>query len=164
MRRLRALSFSIALLGIAPSARAEVQVTFTNPESYADAALHRDRGPNGREVALTMVREELMRLGKRYLAPNQTLKVEVLDIDLAGELEWWHGPYDIRYLRDYTWPRIKLHYTLEQDGRPIRSAEETVSDMSYQMSVTAVTRSGESMPYEKLMLARWFRSRFATVD
>ena len=42
------------------------------------------------------------------------MKIEVLDIDLAGELEWWHGPYDIRYLRSYTWPRIKLRYTLKE--------------------------------------------------
>jgi len=88
------------------------------------------------------------------------VKIEVLDVDLAGEIEWWHGPYDIRYLRDYTWPKIKLRYTLEENGQTIRSAEETVSDPSYQMSVI-VTRSGEVMPHEKAMLARWFRSRFA---
>jgi hypothetical protein len=29
------------------------------------------------------------------------------------------------------------------------------------MNVIAATRSGEVMPYEKEMLARWFRSRFA---
>jgi hypothetical protein len=164
MRRLQVLCFSLALLAIAPSARADVQVTFSNPESYADAALHRDRGPKGREVALKTIREELVRLGKQYLAPNHTLKIEVFDVDLAGELEWWHGPYDIRYLRDYTWPSIKLRYTLEQGGEPIRSDEETVSDLSYQMNVVATTRSGETMPHEKLMLARWFRSHFAAAD
>ena len=57
MRRLHVLGFSLALLAISPTARAEVQVTFTNPESYADAALHRDRGPKGREVALKTIQE-----------------------------------------------------------------------------------------------------------
>jgi hypothetical protein len=164
MHRAHFLCFTLALLTITSAGRAEVQVTFTNPATYADAALHRDRGPTGRELALKTIGDQLERLGKRYLPSNQTLKIEVLDVDLAGELEWWHGPYDIRYLRDYTWPSIKLRYTLEQDGQTIRTNEETVSDLSYQMNIIATSRSGEIMPHEKLMLARWFRARFAPAD
>ena len=136
-----------------------MRVTFTAPENYVDADLLRRGGERAREVALRTIREELVRLGERYLAPGQTLEVEVLDVDLAGELEWWHGPYDIRFLRSLTWPRIKLRYTLRQGGETIRSSEESISDPSYQMNVIA--RSGDVMPYEKDMLARWFRSRFA---
>jgi hypothetical protein len=158
---MQALGFGLALLVISQSARADVQVTFTAPETYLDAGLLRRNGERAREVTLRTIREELMRLGERYLAPSQTLEIEVLDVDLAGEIEWWHGPYDIRFLRSYTWPKIKLRYTLSQDGQPIRSAEELVSDPSYQMNVIAATRSGDVMPYEKEMLARWFRSRFA---
>ena len=161
MRTIQVLSFGLALLAISPSARAEVQVTFTAPETYLDAGLLRRDGERAREVTLRTIREELMRLGERYLAPNQTLEVEVLDIDLAGEIEWWHGPYDIRFLRSYTWPKIKLRFTLTQNGQPIRNGEELVSDPSYQMNVIAARRSGDVMPYEKEMLSRWFRSRFS---
>lgn len=137
-----------------------MQVTFTAPETYVDAELLRSGGPRAREVALKTIREQLMSLGGRYLPPNQNLDIEVLNVDLAGELEWWHGPYDIRFLRSYTWPTIKLRYTLKDSGgQTIRSGEETVSDPSYQLNV--ITRSIEVMPYEKEMLARWFRSRFA---
>ena len=122
--------------------------------------LYRD-GARAREVTLRTIREQLVRLGERYLAPSQTLEIEVLDIDLAGELEWWHGTYDIRYLRSSTWPKIKLRYTLKDNSETIRSSEEWISDPSYQMNVIAATRSGDVMPYEKEMLARWFRSRFA---
>ena len=81
-------------------------------------------------------------------------------VDLAGRLEWWHGPHDIRYLRSDTWARIKLRYTLKDSGgQTIRSGEDSVSDTSYQINV--ITRSGEVMQHEKDMLARWFRSRFA---
>jgi hypothetical protein len=156
-RRLYFLSLSVALLTIAP-ARAEVQVTFTVPEKYVDAGLQRD-GAGARELTLRTIHDHLVALGSRYLASSRTLKIEILDIDLAGELEWWHGPYDIRYLRSYTWPKVKLRYTLEDSGQTIDSREELVSDPSYQMNV--ITRSGESMPYEREMLARWFRSRFA---
>jgi len=159
-RRTQTLCLSVALLFTISAARADVHVTFTAPEKYTDAGLRREGGARSREVALRTIREHLAALGQRYLAPNETLKIEVLDIDLAGEIEWWHGPYDIRYLRDYTWPKIKLRYALEERGQTVRSGEETVSDPSYQMSIIT-TRSGEIMPHEKKMLARWFRSRFA---
>ncbi len=159
MRRIQALCFGLVLLAISPSARAGVQVTFTAPDTYLDAGLLREDSARAREVTLRTIREQFVRLGERYLAPSQTLEIEVLDIDLAGELEWWHGPYDIRYLRSSTWPKIKLRYTLKDNGETIRSSEEWVSDPSYQMNVIA--RSSDVMPYEKEMLARWFRSRFA---
>ena len=161
MRRMQVLCFGFALLVISSPAQADVRVSFTAPETYVDAGLLREDGARAREVTLRTIREELMRLGERYLAPNQTLEVEVLDIDLAGEFEWWHGPYDIRFLRSYTWPKIKLRFALTDGGETIRSGEETITDLSYQMNVIAATRSGEVMPYEKEMLARWFRSRFA---
>jgi hypothetical protein len=143
-----------------PAAHADVDVAFNAPEKFVDAALRRHDGAQARELALRTIREQLVALGVRYLPPAQNLKIEILDVDLAGEIEWWHGPYDIRYLRDYTWPKIKLRYTLEEAGQTIRSGEETVSDPSYQMNIIA-TRSGDVMPYEKEMLARWFRRRFA---
>lgn len=158
--RTRFLYLSLALLASAPAARAEVDVTFTAPEKFVDAGLRRHNGAQSRDLALRTIREQLVALGRRYLGPDQNLRIEILDVDLAGEIEWWHGAYDIRYLRDYTWPKVKLRYTLEESGRPLRSAEETVSDPSYQVSVLT-TRSGEIMPHEKEMLARWFRSRFA---
>jgi hypothetical protein len=161
MRTIQVLSFGLALIAISPSAQADVHVTFTAPETYVDAGLRREDGARAREVTLRTIREQLVRLGERFLAPSQTLEIEVLDIDLAGEIEWWHGPYDIRFLRSYTWPKIKLRYTLEDNGEAIRSSEEWISDPSYQMNVIVATRSGDVMPYEKEMLARWFRSRFA---
>ena len=151
---------SAALLAAVPAARAEVTVAFTAPEKFVDAGLRRHNGPQARELALRIIRAQLVALGARYLKPNQNLAIEVLDVDLAGELEWWHGTYDIRYLRDHTWPRIKLRYTLEEGGQTVRGAEETVSDPSYQMNIVAM-RSGDIMPHEKEMLARWLRSRFA---
>ena len=160
MRRIPVLCFGLALLVISSPAQADVRVTFTAPETYVDAGLLREGGARAREVTLRTIREQLVRLGDRYLAPSQTLEIEVLDIDLAGELEWWHGPYDIRYLRSSTWPKIELRYTFKDGGgQTLRSGKETVSDLSYQMNV--ITRSGEVMQYEKEMLARWFRSRFA---
>ena len=99
-RRIQVLcfGFSLALLAISSSARADVQVTFTAPETYVDAGLLRRDGARAREVTLRTIREQLVRARRTLSRTKSDLEIEVLDIDLAGELEWWHGPYDIRYL------------------------------------------------------------------
>ena len=115
-------------------------------------------GASAREPTLRAVREHLVELGERYLPLGQTLTIEILDIDLAGEFEWWHTQYDIRFLRNVTSPRMQIRYVLEENGRIIGQAEEWISDTAYLM-MASPSRSGV-MPYEKRMMTRWFRSRF----
>jgi hypothetical protein len=68
-------------------------------------------------------------LGERYLAAEEKLSIEVLVIDLAGRTEPWHTPnFGVRYMRDVTWPRIKLRYTLERNDL-ITNAEESIADI-----------------------------------
>lgn len=153
--------FVSAFLALASPCYAAVEVTFLHPEAYSDASLRNGYGAKGREAALRGIREHLVRLGARYLKPGRALEVEVLDIDLAGRFESWRPyAYDVRILRDITWPRMKLRYVLHDDGRRIACAEELVSDRTYLMK--AGTRSSrDPLKYEKAMLDDWFRSRIA---
>ena len=162
MATIRALALALAACTLAAgngSAAATVSVTFEHPERYTDAGLYRERGEKAREPALHGIRAHLERLGARHLRPGQSLRIEVLDIDLAGRYEPWRvTTRDVRVLRDITWPRIALRYTLEQDGQPLASAEETLRDMNYLMR-NHPGRSSDSLHFEKAMLDDWFRRR-----
>jgi hypothetical protein len=150
------------LLGLAAmagtAARAgTVDVAFTHPETYADVRdSNRETSPNLATIALY-----LQGLGARYLPAEQSLHVEVLDVDLAGKLRssfrWGMvrvlgGPLD--------WPRMTLRYQLEEHGRVLASGEETLSDMAYATHLGSYP-SWEALGAEKRMLRDWFRSRFA---
>ncbi|HWB50594.1 MAG TPA: DUF3016 domain-containing protein [Stellaceae bacterium] len=162
MRRLAILALCSALTGMGSGiAAAEVQVTFVAPEHYTDASLYNGYGAAGRAPALRQIEQTLHRLGERYLRPSQRLSVDVLDVDLAGRFEPWRPQaFDVRLMREVTWPRIKLRYTLTEAGRPSRSGEEDVSDEMY-LTRAGIRSSVDVMPYEKAMLERWFRARFA---
>jgi hypothetical protein len=139
---------------------AGVKVHFIDPDHYIDANLRHAYGKTAKEPAMREIENFLSQLGERYLAPDETLTVDVLDIDLAGRFEPWHWNYqDVRFMRDYTWPSIKLRYRLEGPTGTIASGEETVSDQSYQFNA-AFGSDLETMRYEKTMLERWFRQRF----
>ncbi len=152
---MRTLILSSLLLFSLPAA-ADVSVSFLDPSRYTDAG--RDPGEVERNTA--EIGKYLEGLGLRYLKPGQSLKIEVLDIDLAGRPRMHGGSAnDIRVLTGGAdWPRIKLKYTLEAKGEAPRSAEEDLSDMGYLQNPD---RTGASLAYEKRMLDDWFRARFA---
>jgi hypothetical protein len=137
---------------------AAVEVTFVEPETYTDAAYRAyqtDRSP-----VLKMLREHLESLGLQYLPSEQQLKIDILDIDLAGRFEpWRYQGYDVRYLRDITWPRIKLQYTLLEDGQVISNADVALSDMNYLQHGNRYFHS-DRLRYEKRLLDDWFRKEF----
>lgn len=144
----------------AATARAAVDVVFVLPEHYLDAGLFDRLRRADRDITLDRLRRHLEALGARDLTPTQTLTIEVLDIDLAGELRWW-GAGEVRVLRSINWPRIKLRYTLMRDDEVVLSGEELVSDRAYLMR-PSLRRSRDPLRYEKAMLDDWFRRRFNT--
>ncbi|MCC7252085.1 DUF3016 domain-containing protein [Hyphomicrobium sp.] len=159
MRHWQASIVAMVFAGLLPSvgAAAAVNVTFVAPERYRDF-----RSSGSRNATLNQFRRIFTQLGTRYLKPGQSLSIDVLDIDLAGEYEPWSGRLnDVRIMRDITPPRIRMRYVLRENGRVLARAEETVSDMNYLMNPSA-RRSGEQLAYEKDMLRDWFRSRFGS--
>jgi hypothetical protein len=152
----RFLAFCLlAALG-AGSAHAAVAVSFVDPEHYSDA-----RAGYGKPgVALDALRRHVVALGARYLRPDQTLAIEVLDVDLAGQVEWWRPyGYDLRVMREVTPPRIKLRYALTENGRTTAQGDETLVD-PYYLWQSGRPGSTEPFYYEKTMLERWFQERF----
>lgn len=145
-------SLLLALLWMAP-ADAKVTVTFAgDPERYTDVRNH------GLSMA-GEIKATILRLGARYVPPNQNLKITILDIDLAGMDESFRNPNLPRILRSSTWPKIRLRYELTQNRRVISAGEELVSDQMYLGSLGGAS-SGDSLRYEKNMLDDWFRRKF----
>jgi len=145
----------------AVDASAEVKVNFISPDTYTDANLRQRHGKSASDIALREIETFLGRMGETYLAPGDRLTIDVLDVDLAGRFEPWQFDYrDVRFMREITWPEIKLRYRLERASEPPRSGEETVADRGY-LTFSLTVDSIGIMPYEKAMLQRWFRLRFA---
>lgn len=147
----------LAALMMPAMAFAGVKVTFVAPERFQDGGL---RGPSSREATLEEFRRMFVRLGDSYLKPGQTLSIQVLDLDLAGEIEPGRGSfYDLRVMRDVTPPRVKLRYVLQQGGRVILRGEETITNSSYLWNPSARISAGR-LSHERNMLQDWFYARF----
>jgi hypothetical protein len=95
------------------------------------------------------------------LPDGQTLRLEVLDFDLAGTLEPF-GFGDLRVLRGRAdWPRMTLRYTLQSDGRTLKAGHAQLSDMNYRFDLRGYELRQGELGYEKRMVLQWFDQNFA---
>ena len=153
---------SSAVMSAASSA-ATVSVTFVKAETFTDAGHSRGRA-SARDLAELQqeMQQHLQRLADRKLAASDTLQVEVLDIDLAGDFEINRLTRfsDVRVVRDIASPRITLRYTGKLGDRVVTGPEEQLSNMNFLWGHNRYS-SGDRLRYEKPLLDAWFEKRFA---
>jgi len=152
MRLLNKSILAAAAAMLATSAAwAQVSVTYVKPEDFSDMP----RSVIDRDRTLQQFTDYFKSLEKK-LPAGQSLKIEVLDIDLAGRLYPRRAADDIRVMNGGAdWPHMHLKYTLEQDGQVLRSGDEQLSDMNYQNRLSTHFDS-DALRYEKQMLDDWF--------
>jgi len=136
----------------AGSAGAAVTVSYVAPDKFSDLPFV----PWEREQTLKDLTEHFTRLGNS-LPPGQDLRIEVLDVDLAGRaIPSVRMGRDIRVMRGQAdWPRIQLRFSLEQNGQVLKSGEAQLSAMNYLDQHTRYFDS-EPLRYEKQMIDDWF--------
>jgi hypothetical protein len=150
-------SFALSLLALSAHAAGTVQVTFLQPERFSDV---RDSFYSS-ERHLDLLKQHLQAAAAPYVADGQTLKIEVLDVDLAGELRPSARANNRRVLRGGAdWPRIQLRYALEAPGQTLRSGEARVQDLAYLQRDLGGYRSREALYHERRMLDEWFEAEF----
>jgi hypothetical protein len=147
---------TVALAASFGASAGTVDVAFVNAERFTDAGTSSwDEVDN-----LKALTGYLQSLGQR-LPGNQSLKIEVLDVDLAGDVRPSRRDAEpIRVMRGRTdFPRFHVRYTLSADGRVLRTGEERVTDVNYGRGLP-VHRDFSGLAYEKRMLESWVRARF----
>jgi hypothetical protein len=140
------------LFALAGSASAAVTVTYVEPDKFTDVPF----ASWEREDTLKQLTEHFTWLGNS-LPPGQDLRIEVLDVDLAGRaIPNARTGRDIRVLRGRAdWPRMTLRFSLEQNGQVLKSGEAQLSDMTY-LDHTTRYFDTEPLRYEKQMIDDWF--------
>ncbi|MCU0969496.1 MAG: DUF3016 domain-containing protein [Rubrivivax sp.] len=149
-------TMTIALaLGASGGARAgTLDLSFVEPAAFADAG---ETAPD-RERTQGVLGAHLQSLAAR-LPASQTLRLEVLDVDLAGRIERL-APRDVRVLDGGAdWPRMHLRWTLVEAGRTVRQGDDRIDDMNYAQGLQRIGAT-DAYYFEKRLLDRWFQERF----
>ena len=146
----RKLSVS-ALLALAAGAAcaADVTVTYIQHENFSDI-------PTGgeREETLRNLTAHFVKLGAK-LPAGQQLRIDVLDIDMAGSEQPSRGRTDMRVTTKGEWPRMNLTYSLESNGQVLSSGDAELRDTSFLDRPNRYMDHDVSR-FEKKMIDAWF--------
>ena len=141
----------IVCLVTSVGAYAAATVTYINAEKMSDVP----RFSSDRESMEMIFRDHLNELASK-LPAGQELKVEFIDIDLAGDVFPRVPVRDIRVMKGQAdWPRMHLRYSIEQDGKVLRSGDRELADPNYLMGSRSYNQ--DLYGHEKQMLDDWFR-------
>lgn len=154
IRILAAATFALAVAAPVQAA-GTVEVRFVDPANYSDIGF----AGADRERHLQTLQGHFQRLAGR-LPDGQTLQVEVLDVDLAGEPRPHRGS-DLRVLRGGAdWPRMTLRYELHDASGVLKSGEQRISDPAYRFELRGSQRYGGALGYEQRLVEHWFGETF----
>jgi hypothetical protein len=160
VRGLLSLLCCILTVSRGPARAETVIVTAVQPDTHTDAALNGAPDSPGQAFAFAEIKTYIQALVVRHIPPQRSLRVQLLNIELAGRIESWRRDgYDVRVVRNVYPPRITLRYQLTEGTRTIAVGTETVSDVNYLANPKARLTS-DPLRYEKAMLSDWFEARF----
>jgi hypothetical protein len=153
MKKIVSILLPIVLLGFQANA-ATVEVKWKDPDKYTDIrAAEQTRGAF-RDSVFRGLEKHFQQLAAK-LPENYQWRVEVTNIDLAGEVEFGGGR-EVRVVRSITIPRISFNYQLLDDKKQIVKQDEVaLKDMSF-MDRTRLKYRHDPLGYEKNMIDRWF--------
>lgn len=146
----------VTLQGQANAATSEV--TWTDYDSYRDIKPGDGSRKHFRERTFKDFEEHFTKLAES-LPEGQVLKIEVTDVDLAGDTNAG-GINRLRIVKEIYFPRMDFSYLLvNADGNVVKEDKVELKDMGFMTSGNMKYRN-ESLGYEKKMLDDWFSKTF----
>ncbi len=137
---------------------ASSEVTWTDYKSYRDINEGNEGRKQFRERTFKDFEKHFAKLAAT-LPEGQTLKIDVTDVDLAGDTNAG-GINRMRIVKHMYSPRMNFSYQLlDADGKVIQSEEVVLKDMNF-MSGSNLKYRNKSLGYEKKMLDDWFEETF----
>lgn len=148
----------LSVMLVVPSSLAGTsEVTWTNADKYRDVDPGEGHKKKFKAKVFSEFEQHFAKLAAS-LPDGQTLKVDVTDVDLAGDVR--HNMQRIRVVKDLYFPRIKFSYqVVDSSGKEISSGQENLKDMNFMMG-SSLKYKNDLIGYEKKMLDEWFFDTF----
>lgn len=148
---------SACLFAGAAHAVGRAEVRYVTPEKFADAGF----GAIEKERTQQALTAHFNRLA-RHLPDGQVLRVDITDVDLAGEVDSFsmHRLRVMGQLPDA--PRLGLKFELRQGEQLLAQGEDQLTDLMY-LERRLNRRDDGPLVYEGRLLNEWFDTRIKTV-
>ncbi len=158
MKRMLTL-LTAAMATVSAHATGTVEVSFVKPERFADVRSTYQRVDDGLLKALATHFQTAL---TPHVPDGQTLRIEVLDVDLAGEFRpRFSTSPDVRVVGlGADWPHLKFRYAMSSASGAAELAEVQLSDLAYNLRSVGRYNDGP-LHYERRMIDEWAGKTFA---
>lgn len=154
----------VALLFVlSESVAANIQIKLVKPEKFRDI----DIAGYSQKKTISIVEKELHQLfsqiSKEYINQDQKLSIEVLDVDLAGYIEYFWGSTnrEIRLIRDNDRYRMKFRFELkDSNNKVLQSGEKSIQRFANLRQGRMTKGHNERFVHFEKILKHWFEKEF----
>lgn len=156
------LTSILAIFSNQPFAKAELEITWQDPENYTDMLTSNSIQKRFQAKTFKKLDSTLAQLTEK-LPEGQKLLVKVKDVDLAGRVSvaLTNSNYGPRVFNSLDMPRMTFTYQLvDSNGVVLQESAVNLEDPMFLSSFNPRRNNG-SLPYEKRMLRNWFKEEFA---
>lgn len=152
------LAMAISTLCISSAFAGTSEVTWSNSDKYRDIDPGQGHRAKFKKNVFSHLEKHFNKLAAD-LPEGQVLKIDVFDVDLAGDVNIG-GIHRIRIVKDLYFPRIKFRYqVIDASGDQVIHGQENLKDMNF-LSQSSLKYSNDFLGYEKKMLDNWFKDTF----
>lgn len=148
----------ITLLNMSSVYAGMSEVKWINVETYKDIKASHEHQKRFEARIFSAFEKHFLKLSEK-LPEGHLLKVEVTNVDLAGDIRF-AAMDDIRVVKDIYPPRIAFSYkVVSKDKSVLQSGDVKLKDIGFLMGSTMRYRN-KTIGYEKRMLDEWFKTTF----
>ena len=151
--------FILSILLVPNAMAASSEVTWTDYKKYRDIREGNEGRKSFRERTFKNFEKHFSQLAST-LPENQILKIEVTDVDLAGDTNAG-GINRTRIVKEIYFPKMTFSYQLlGENDKIIKQENVKLKDMNF-MSGNSLKYRNQALGYEKRMLDKWFKDTFS---
>lgn len=163
MKRLYATLLGAASFAALTAQAASVDVQWQDPREYRDIEAVNMSQQRFEQRVIRELTRQFEETAARLLPASQTLQVNVHDVDLAGDIEYFFHTdpslQEMRVIRDLYFPRLDFSYELRgEDGGVIASGEAEAEDRTFYYM--AEYMRDDPLYFEKRLIEKWFYRAF----
>jgi len=152
------LTFVAMLFTVSSTFAATSEVKWTNPDDYRDIRPGESHRKHFKERTFNTLEKHFAKLAEK-LPEGQTLKIDVSNVDLAGDVNFG-GARRYRLIKEIYFPKMHFSYqVVDMNDVEISSGKADLKDMNF-MSNSGLRYRNKSLGYEMKMLDDWFKDTF----
>jgi hypothetical protein len=161
--KLSILTLAVVFAALSQSIAAKVELELVKPDGFRDIQINNMSKLRSAETVNKKMLDLFQRLAEKHLVGDQTLYIQVTDIDLAGDVEYMVGDQHktLRIVKNNAPYRLVFKYhTKNKQGETLKKGESTIRNFTNVAALNNRLKHKDVVDHFEPDLEDWFKKEF----